>query len=287
MTRWWKSWRSLSGLTRRRLIYIVLAFFLLDFVNILASQERDQTLKHQQEINSLKVELLMAKADLEDTQVAYEDSLRKIVKNLYEEETYGTGGFEIGSHEDIDVLYEVLMSASFDFTSMLENTENYFDKRKEYIEQVPSIWPMEYDNTMRITSGFGWRLSPFTGDIQYHSGIDIASVWNAEVNSSANGIVIETWPPPDGYWRGHPVLGGTVVIKHANGVKTVYGHMSKTLVLKGDVVVRGQVIGIVGATGKAKGRHLHYEVLKNGGYVNPIDYLSSNRILVMSAPVEN
>lgn len=287
MTRWWKSWRSLSGLTRRRLIYIVLAFFLLDFVNILASQERDQTLKHRQEINSLKVELLMAKADLEDTQVAYEDSLRKIVKNLYEEETYGTGGFEIGSHEDIDVLYEVLMSASFDFTSMLENTENYFDKRKEYIEQVPSIWPMEYDNTMRITSGFGWRLSPFTGDIQYHSGIDIASVWNAEVNSSANGIVIETWPPPDGYWRGHPVLGGTVVIKHANGVKTVYGHMSKTLVLKGDVVVRGQVIGIVGATGKAKGRHLHYEVLKNGGYVNPIDYLSSNRILVMSAPVEN
>ena len=287
MIRLWKSWRALSGLTRRRLIYIVLAFFLLDFVNILATQEKDQELEHQQEINSLKAELLMAKADLGDTQVAYEESLRKIVRSLYDKETYGTGGFEIGSYEDIDVLYEMLMAASFDFTSMLKNTENYFNKRKEYIEQVPSIWPMEYDNSMRITSGFGLRLSPFTGEVQFHSGIDIASVWKAKVMATANGVVLETWPAPNSYWHGHPILGGTVIIEHANGLKTVFGHMSETLVLKGDVVERGQVIGIVGATGKAKGRHLHYEVLKDGKHVNPIDYLSSNRILVMSTLVEN
>ena len=287
MIRLWKSWRALSGLTRRRLIYIVLAFFLLDFVNILATQEKDQELEHQQEINSLKAELLMAKADLGDTQVAYEESLRKIVRSLYDKETYGTGGFEIGSYEDIDVLYEMLMAASFDFTSMLKNTENYFNKRKEYIEQVPSIWPMEYDNSMRITSGFGLRLSPFTGEVQFHSGIDIASVWKAKVLATAGGVVLETWPAPNSYWKGHPILGGTVIIEHANGLKTVFGHMSETLVLKGDVVERGQVIGIVGATGKAKGRHLHYEVLKDGKHVNPIDYLSSNRILVMSTLAEN
>lgn len=282
MIRLWKSWKALSSLTRRRMLYLVLAIFLLDFTNTLADQRRDLIIEHQQKIDNLEAELSMTKADLEDTQVIYTESLRKIVKNLYENETYGTGGFEIGSHEDIDVLYEVIMTASLDFTVMLENTENYFDKRTEYIEQVPSIWPMEYNSSVRITSGFGWRLSPFTGGAQYHAGIDIASVWNAKIIAAADGVVTDAWPSPDSYWEGHPVLGGMLRIKHANGFGTVYGHLAKLYVHEGDTVMRGQMIGIVGDTGKAKGRHLHYEVWKDGIVVNPIDYLSSNRILVMS-----
>lgn len=282
MIRLWKSWKALSSLIRRRLIYLVLAIFLLDFANILADQRRDLIIEHQQEIDNLETELSMTKADLEDTQVVYTESLRKIVKNLYENETYGTGGFEIGSHEDIDVLYEVIMTASLGFTTLLENTENYFDKRAEYIEQVPSIWPMEYDNTMRITSGYGWRLSLFTEGMQYHSGIDLASVWNAKIIAPADGIVIEAWPSPDSYWKGHEILGGMLRIKHMNGFETVYGHMAKLYVHEGDTVERGQTIGVIGDTGRAKGRHLHYEVWKGGSVVNPIDYLSSNRILVMS-----
>ena len=282
MIRLWESWKALSSLTRQRLIYLVLTIFLLDFANILADQRRDLIIGHQQEIDGLEAELSMTKADLEDTQEVYTESLRKIVKNLYENETYGTGGFEIGSHEDIDVLYEVIMTASLGFTTLLENTENYFNKRTEYIEQVPSIWPVEYDSTVRITSGFGWRLSPFMGNIQYHAGIDIASVWNAKIIASADGVVMDAWPSPDSYWEGHPVLGGALKIRHTDGFETVYGHLSKLYVHEGDAVVRGQVIGVIGDTGKAKGRHLHYEVWKDMSVVNPIDYLSSNRILVMS-----
>lgn len=293
MIRLWKSWKTLSSLIKRRLIYLVLVIFLLDFMNIMAEQQRDLMLEYQQEVGSmetelsmvkadLEAELSMARADLEDTQIAYTESLRKIVKNLYEGETYGTGGFEIGPHEDIDILYEVIMAASLDFTIMLENTENYFDKRKEYVEQIPSIWPMEFSTALRITSGFGWRLSPFTEKMQYHSGIDIASMWNSKIIAPADGIVVEAWPPPNRYWQGHLILGGMLKIKHVNGFETVYGHMAKVFVHEGDEVVRGQVIGIIGDTGKAKGRHLHYEVLKDGKLVNPIDYLSSNRVLVMS-----
>lgn len=268
-----KSWR--------RLIYLVIAVWFINFGNFIANQQKDLLLEHQLEIDSLKEELSMAKADLEATREDYRDSLCMIVKNLYEEETYGTGGFEVGSQGNIDVLYEVIMNATLDFTSLLENVENYFDKRKEYIETVPSIWPLEYDSALRITSGFGWRISPFTDGEHWHTGIDVASVYNAGIMATADGVVVDCWPAPDGYYRGHPVLGGTVVIKHSDGFRTVYGHMNKVFVHEGQVVERGQMIGIVGDTGKARGRHLHYEVKKDGNHVDPIDYLSSNRILVM------
>jgi len=269
-----KSWR--------RLIYLVIAVWLINFGNFIAKQQEELLLEHQLQVDSLEKELLAARADLKAVEEVYRDSLQMIIKNLYEKETYGTGGFEIASHEDIDVLYEIIMSAALDFTSLLENTGNYFDERKQYIETVPSIWPMEYDNALRITSGFGWRISPFTEELQWHTGIDMASVYNAKIIAPADGVVVECWPPPDHYWHGHSDLGGMLIIEHSDGIRTVYGHLSKTFVWGKDTVKRGQTLGIIGDTGKARGIHLHYEVFKDGSHVNPIDYLSSNRILVMS-----
>jgi len=81
-------------------------------------------------------------------------------------------------------------------------------------------------------------------------------------------VVVDHWPPPDGYWRGHPTFGGLIVIDHGNELFTLYGHLSDSFVREGRWVEAGQVIGELGDTGIATGPHLHFEVV-----VNPLRYL--------------
>ena len=122
-------------------------------------------------------------------------------------------------------------------------------------EAKPSIWPV----VGIVSSKFGWRRRRF------HAGIDIAADYGTPIVATAPGKVIYA-----GYKRGY---GYMVVIYHGYGYTTVYAHMSGINVRKGDLVDRGTVIGFVGATGRATGPHLHYEVLKYGVRQDPIIYL--------------
>lgn len=122
-------------------------------------------------------------------------------------------------------------------------------------EAKPSIWPV----VGIVTSKFGWRRRGF------HAGIDIAADYGTLIVATAPGKVLYT-----GYKRGY---GYMVVIYHGYGYTTVYAHMSGIYVKRGDLVDRGKVIGFVGATGRATGPHLHYEVLKYGVRQDPIIYL--------------
>ncbi|WP_461828634.1 M23 family metallopeptidase [Aquifex sp.] len=122
-------------------------------------------------------------------------------------------------------------------------------------EAKPSIWPV----VGIVTSKFGWRGRRF------HPGIDIAADYGTPIVATAPGKVIYT-----GYKRGY---GYMVVIYHGYGYTTVYAHMSGINVEEGDLVDRGKIIGFVGATGRATGPHLHYEVLKYGVRQDPIIYL--------------
>ena len=122
-------------------------------------------------------------------------------------------------------------------------------------EAKPSIWPV----VGVVTSKFGWRRRGF------HAGIDIASDYGTPIVATAPGKVIYA-----GYRRGY---GYMVVIYHGYGYATVYAHMSGIDVRQGDLVDRGRVIGFVGATGRATGPHLHYEVLKYGVRQDPTIYL--------------
>ncbi len=122
-------------------------------------------------------------------------------------------------------------------------------------EAKPSIWPV----VGIVTSKFGWRRRGF------HAGIDIAADYGTPIVATAPGEVLYT-----GYKRGY---GYMVVIYHGYGYATVYAHMSGIYVKRGDLVDRGKVIGFVGATGRATGPHLHYEVLKYGVRQDPTIYL--------------
>lgn len=128
----------------------------------------------------------------------------------------------------------------------------------------PSIWPVKG----RITSTYGRRLDPFHGKGVFHSGIDISAPHGSPVRATADGFVSMA-----GWDSG---LGKTIEILHSrNGFSTTYGHLKEFLVRPGQRIQRGELIGLVGSTGRTTGAHLHYEVTSKGLSVNPYRYLKS------------
>ena len=142
-----------------------------------------------------------------------------------------------------------------------QELDNFFKNQKSLLSSTPSIWPTRG----WVTSRFGFRKSPFTGLREKHEGWDIAARNGAPVRTTADGVVVV-----EGREYGY---GNLVEIDHGYGLVTRYGHNSKHLVKVGDRVKRGQVVVLVGNTGRSTGPHLHYEVLLNGVPVNPKNYI--------------
>jgi murein DD-endopeptidase MepM/ murein hydrolase activator NlpD len=109
------------------------------------------------------------------------------------------------------------------------------------------------------------RVHPITGVYKLHTGVDLGASTGTPIHAAAKGLVIST-----GWQRAY---GQTVIIDHGNGVQTWYCHCSAILCSEGQLVQRGQVIARVGMTGMATGPHLHFGVLKNGDWVNPVNFM--------------
>jgi murein DD-endopeptidase MepM/ murein hydrolase activator NlpD len=139
-------------------------------------------------------------------------------------------------------------------------TPGYSGDWTQFVD-APSMWPIEGP----VTSSFGERQDPFNGEGAFHSGIDISAPDGTPVRATADGDVSDA-AMGAGYGR-------EVVLNHGHDVMTVYGHLSAIAVLPGQHVIRGQVIGYVGQSGRATGPHLHYEVRVHNVPVNPHKYL--------------
>lgn len=135
-----------------------------------------------------------------------------------------------------------------------------FDNAKKKL--MPSNLPVQGG---WYSSNFGWRIDPFTGLRAFHEGMDFMAEIGEPVHAAAGGVVV--------YSDLHPQYGNMIEIDHGNGLSTRYAHMSKRLVKVGDVVLSGEEIGKVGATGRATGPHLHFEVRQNGAPLNPAHFL--------------
>lgn len=129
------------------------------------------------------------------------------------------------------------------------------------LASTPSIWPSKG----WVTSGYGYRTSPFTGRRQFHAGIDVAGRTGTPVVAPARGRVV--------FVGKKGPLGKTVILDHGYGVRTTYGHNREILVKRGQEVERGQKIAAVGNTGRSTGPHLHYAVQVDGRRVNPMNYI--------------
>ncbi len=117
-----------------------------------------------------------------------------------------------------------------------------------------------------LSSQFGYRLSPFSGRREYHAGVDIAGVEGTPVYAVASGVIK--------YAREFRHYGNMIEIDHGNHYSTRYGHNQINLVAEGQTVRQGDVIALLGGTGRSTGPHLHFEVLKGGRQINPHKHLS-------------
>ncbi len=141
------------------------------------------------------------------------------------------------------------------------SVESFFDSQRSLLAATPTIWPVRG----WVTSSFGQRVSPFTGEMQMHRGMDICARPGTPVKATANGVVIFSG------WKTE--YGKSVVLDHGYGLKTQYAHMSKIYVRNGKRIKRGTIVGTVGNTGRSTGPHLHYEVRLKNVAVNPKAYL--------------
>ena len=126
---------------------------------------------------------------------------------------------------------------------------------------TPDIWPVRG----AITSHYGNRADPFSGDAELHLGLDISAIYNAQIHAPADGVVI--------YAQRKAAYGNLVVIDHGNGLTTRFGHLNRFVVKVNQRVKKGEVIGLVGTTGRTTAPHLHYEVRMNDRPLNPKTYL--------------
>ncbi len=152
---------------------------------------------------------------------------------------------------------------------------HYLESLKHAIIYLPLKPPMQY---YYVSSPFGMRVHPKTKKKQMHKGIDMAGTWQEEVRASANGTVV--------FSGRYGSFGKVIKIKHKHHVTTLYGHLHKLLVKKGDTVSEGQIIGKMGATGRVAGAHLHYEIKVKNKAVNPYDFISIGRNLVSSSIIK-
>ncbi len=138
------------------------------------------------------------------------------------------------------------------------------DRYLELFNSVPLSRPL---TKMRITSKYGPRIDPFKKTKAFHAGIDFGGRIGDNIYATGNGVV-----KTSGVDRGY---GKFILVDHGHGYRTLYAHLSKRSVKRGDKVSRGQVIGLLGNTGRSTGPHLHYEVHKNKKTVNPMKYLKA------------
>ncbi len=150
--------------------------------------------------------------------------------------------------------------ARFELDKMEEVVASLADKKRK-LDHTPSIRPTRG----WISRGIGNKRNPFTGSVQFHAGVDIANHTGTPIVATADGTITRA-----GRNGG---MGKMISIKHGFGYVTRFGHLSKILVKRGAKVKRGDVIGLMGSTGKSTGPHLHYEVTKNRKAQNPLKYI--------------
>lgn len=247
--------------------------------------ERQMMLTYKKENKLLKLKIAEYADEVDDIQkkIVSIDQLENQVRSMASKSSttkkaeLAVGGKEVDLLKDFSAVaerkekqfFEDLNDTLMALGTKLEKREkslselvNFLEEQKLTLLATPSIKPVDG----WFSSGFGYRISPFTGRRTFHEGVDIASNYGNPVKATAKGIVIHA-----GYKPGY---GKLVTIDHGFGYVTRYGHNSKILVKVGDRVEKGQLISKVGSTGRSTGPHCHYEVLINGIPVNPAKFIN-------------
>lgn len=244
---------------------------------------KDKLLTSELENMKLNYKLLNKKMDLMDEVLnAIEDRDNNIYRIYFntspikeEERKAGFGGVNrykdlkgydnselvVNTTKRVDQLTKelVIQSKSLDEIIVLAK------QKEKLLAAIPAIQPVKNEDLKRMASGFGYRSDPFTKVRKFHYGMDFTSPTGTAIYATGDGVVLKADNSLSGY-------GNHIEINHGYGYVTLYAHLSKYNCKPGQKVKRGDIIGYVGSTGRSEAPHLHYEVIKNGEKVNPINF---------------
>ncbi len=177
-------------------------------------------------------------------------------------EAYGDlGPKDAAKLRHLDASVQSLTEQAYIQEQRLEDLLDYFSEQRSQLASTPSVWPVRG----WVTSGFGHRQDPFTGEQRAHEGLDISANIGATVAAPADGVVV--------FAGARGGYGKVTTLDHGYGLMTTYGHLSEIRVREGQRISRGEVIAAVGNTGRSTGPHLHYEVLVNDVPVDPTKFI--------------
>ncbi|HEU0137024.1 MAG TPA: peptidoglycan DD-metalloendopeptidase family protein [Flavobacterium sp.] len=186
--------------------------------------------------------------------------------NRYKElEGYNNSELVINTARRVDIISKELAIQSHSLDEILKLAK----EKSKLLSAIPAIQPIKNENLKAMASGFGYRSDPFTKVRKFHAGMDFTAKSGTPIYASGDGVVEKADNTASGY-------GNHIVIRHGYGYETLYGHLSKYKVRRGQRVKRGDIIGYVGSTGRSEAPHLHYEVHKNGEAVNPLNFYYGN-----------
>lgn len=181
--------------------------------------------------------------------------------NRYEQlQDMANADLVINTTSKLDMLDRQLYIQSKSFDEVVDLCKNH----DEMLNCIPAIMPVANKNLKQTASGYGTRIDPIYKTVKFHAGMDFSANIGTPVYATGNGTVIKS-----GWESGY---GNLIKVDHGFGYVTWYAHLNKCKVRVGQKVLRGEVIGEVGNTGKSTGPHLHYEVHVKGKVVNPVNY---------------
>lgn len=176
-------------------------------------------------------------------------------------EGYNNSDLVINTTKKVDQLTKelVIQSKSLDEIVVLAK------QKEKLLAAIPAIQPVKNEDLKRMASGYGYRSDPFTKIRKFHYGMDFTAPSGTPIYATGDGVILKADNSLSGY-------GNHIEVSHGYGYVTLYAHLSKYNCRPGQKVKRGDIIGYVGSTGRSEAPHLHYEVIKNGEKVNPINF---------------
>ena len=174
---------------------------------------------------------------------------------------YSNSDIIINTTKKIDQLTKQLYLQSKSFDDII----NLAKDKSKMLASIPAIQPVSNKQLSRMASGYGYRIHPIYKTRKMHAGMDFSAKTGTEIYATGDGVISKVRRSKRGY-------GNHVKINHGFGYETLYAHMSKYIVRKGQKVKRGEVIGYVGNTGTSVAPHLHYEVHKDKRKINPVNF---------------
>ncbi len=262
---------------------IVLAVLYFMVFSIFFDSPKEKGLKRQ--ISELKVNYQIVNDELNRIETILTDLQERddnIYRTIFEAEPVhssvrqaGSGGSN--SYRDLEKIensslvidvkarLDKIMKKVYVQSTSYDEIINLAKNKEEMLASIPAIQPISNNDLRRTASGWGFRIHPIYKIRKFHYGMDFTAPTGTEIYATGDGTIEVVETSKRGY-------GNKIIINHGFGYRTLYAHMNKFNVRKGQVVKRGDVIGYVGNTGLSTAPHLHYEVSLNGKKVNPVNY---------------